>query len=1020
MSFRNRLRDTSALVGGVVAALVLASPVFAQDAPPAQDPQDTQNTQETTEVGEVVVTGTRIRVPDYEGSAPVASVSGEAIRNAGVTNVTDFLTDQPALVSSTTLQDNANAGDRGSVGLNLLDLRNLGTQRTLTLVNGRRHVAAQPGDQSVDINTIPVALIERVDILTGGTSAIYGADGVSGVVNFILRDDYEGLDMRAQTGWSDQGGGENNYLSVLFGKNLLDGRANFTLSGEFSKTGRVGREDRDFSSLAGRETLTANPDYGQPGEYQQDFFRNARYIDTSPGGSVYTDQNFGAVFGYPGSFSGVDFNGNGTPFQDGTYSEGFVMIGGDGSQLAAFGTDLVPELQRASLNATFNVELTPKATFFGEFKYVNTQTQFQSQPSFDYALFIPIDNPYIPQAIYDSAMTPGNLGDTDGGVFVARDNFDLGFITRDVERDTYRAVLGLRGDFTDHLSYEVSLNYGRTDETNTEGNNRINERYYAATDAVDEGEFLTGTANGNIVCRSNLDPTAIPFGNVPGFGSPAFNPATWGTTFTPGANSGCKPLNIFGNGVGSQAALDWIMEDATTKNSVEQFVVNGFISGDTADWFELPGGPVSFVFGGEYRQEEARSTPSIWEIQGANVGEDIIWLGQAVPLRGGFHVKELFGELYLPLLKDLPFVQNLTLNGAYRYSDYSTAGKTDAWNVGLRWDLNDSIGFRSSVARAVRAPNISELFLPVSQTFALLDDPCDDDNYQAGVNPSVREANCRAALGLGANDPYTFNNTTSSSVEGVIGGNPDLETEQADTFTAGLVFRPSFVPGLSVTLDYYDIELENAIQFFSAQAIVDKCYDLPQPNQFCGLISRNPTNDFIDGFEQFGVNVASYKTVGYDLTIRYLLDPANFGIQQDIGRFGFSLTANKLDQLTFTEDPSDPLSVNETVGQAFVPEWQATFDLSWEWKNLFVNYGYNWFDETRRFEGRPDDYIDPAYKNYSARSVHDIQVRYTVDDRIAIYGGVNNVGDQQPDRGLNDYPVGPLGRYFYLGMNLSL
>ncbi len=1017
MSFRSRLRESSALAGGVAAALLFAAPAFAQDAP-TPEPQDEEAAE--AELSEIVVTGTRIRVPDYEGSAPVASVSGEALVNAGVTNVTDFLTDQPALVSSTTLQDNSNAGDRGSVGLNLLNLRNLGSQRTLTLVNGRRHVAAQPGSQSVDINTIPVALIERVDILTGGASAIYGADGVSGAVNFILKDDFDGLDIRAQTGWSDQGGGENNFVSVVAGRNILDGAANFTIGAEISKTDALGREDRDFSSLAGRETLTRNPNYGQPGEYEQIFVRNARYIDTSPGGSVYTDLNFGSIFGDPGSLSGVDFNGDGTPFQDGVYSDGFVMIGGDGTQLAAFGTDLIPELDRASLNATFNVEINPKATFFGELKWVNTQTQFQSQPSFDYALFVPIDNPYIPQTIYDAATGTGGIANALGGVLVARDNFDLGFITRDVERNTYRGVLGLRGDLTDHLAYEVSLNYGRTHERNTEGNNRINERFYAAIDAVDEGEFLTGTPNGNIVCRSNLDPTAIPLGNYPGFGSPQFDGSTWGTTFTPGANSGCQPLNIFGDGVGSQAALDWILTESTTLNSVEQFVLNGFLSGDTTGFFELPGGPVSFVVGAEYRREEARSMPSLLEIQAADVGYDVTWLGEAMPLRGAIEVKEVFGEVYLPLLQDLPFVQNLTVNGAYRYSDYSTAGETDAWNLGLRWDLNDSIGFRSSLARAVRAPNISELFLPVSQTFAILDDPCDDENFQAGDNPSVREANCRAALGFGPNDPYTFNNTTSSSVEGVIGGNQDLKSEEADTFTAGVVLRPSFIPGLSLALDYYDVELENAIQFFSAQSIVDKCYDLPQPNQFCDLVSRDPTTQFIDGFEQFGVNVANYKTVGYDLTLRYRLDPADWGVQQDIGRFGIALSANKLEELTFTEDPNDPLSVDETVGEAFVPEWQASLDVSWEWRDLFVNYGYNWFDETRRFEGRPDDYIDPKYVNYSARSTHDIQVRYNIDERTSVYGGVNNIGDQQPDRGLSDYPVGPLGRYFYLGVNMSL
>ena len=360
------------------------------------------------------------------------------------------------------------------------------------------------------------------------------------------------------------------------------------------------------------------------------------------------------------------------------------------------------------------------------------------------------------------------------------------------------------------------------------------------------------------------------------------------------------------------------------------------------------------------------------------------------------------------------------LDAAYRYSEYSTVGDADAWKLGLQWRMNDSIMFRATQAQAVRAPNISELFLPLSQTFATLSDPCDDSNYQAGINPEIREANCRADLGIGANDPYTFNNTSSSSIEGVIGGNQDLQPETADTFTAGFVLTPTFIPGFSFALDYYDIELTEAVQFFSAQNIVNKCYDLPQPNQFCDLITRDPNNQFIDSFEQFGVNVASYVTSGWDFSFRYVIDPVDFGIQRDIGQFGLSLVGNKLEELTFIEDPNDPLSADEQVGQAFVPEWQATFDLTWEFNDLYVNYGYNWFDETRRYEGRPDDYIDPRYVNYSERSTHDIQVRYDVRDSVTVYGGINNIGDQQPDRGLTDYPVGPLGRYFYLGASMRL
>lgn len=985
-----------------VVGILMAAPAVAQS---EADPVSTQD--EAATVSEVVVTGTRLRRPSFQGTNPVASVTGESLQLAGVTNVTDFLTDQPALVGSTTLQDNSDAGNRGSVGLNLLDLRNLGTQRTLVLVNGRRHVASQAGSSAVDINTIPVALIERIDVLTGGASAVYGADGVSGVVNFVLKNDFEGVDARAQYGWSDGGGGENSFVSLLAGHNFADGKANLTFGVEHSKTGRLAREDRDFASLTGRENVVVNPDYtGAPGEYRRIFARNVRYIDTSPGGSVYTNLDFGD------SLSGVDFNGDGTPFQDGIYTSGFSMIGGDGSQTAAFQTDLIPELERTSLNATFNLELAPNHYFFGEAKYANTKTEFQSQPTFDYGLFIPIDNPYIPASILAAATAPGGIANAIDGVLVARDNFDLGYILRDIERETYRGVVGFRGDINDHLSYEASLNYGRTIENNNEINNRINERWFAAIDAVRD-------TSGNIVCRSNLDPNAIPLGEYPGFGSP-LDASTWGTTFTPGANSGCQPINIFGEGNASAEALDWVLTESASKDRVEQFVFNAFLSGDTGAFFQLPGGPVSFSVGVEYRKEKARSLVSADQRLAAQLGYNVTWLGQGSDLSGEFDVTEIFGEVSLPLLADLPFVKSLTVDGAYRYSDYSTAGKTDSYKVGLLWAVNDSVFLRGTGARSVRAPSISELFLPLSQTFASLSDPCDVNVYQTGINPAVREANCRAVLGLGASDPYTFVNTTSSSVEGVIGGNADLEPEEADTITGGLVLTPTFLPGFSLALDYYNIKLSNAIQFFSAQNIVNKCYDLPQPNQFCPLLTRDPSTNFIDSFQQFGVNVAEYRTSGWDLTVDYRIDPASFGITRDIGTFRVGLTANKLDKLEFIEDPSNPLSADDTVGQARVPEWQANVDVTWEYRDLLVNYGYNWFDETRRYEGVQDDYIDPRYFNHDARSTHDVQARYKLRDDVSLYGGVNNIGDQKPSRGNVDYPVGPLGRFFYIGVNMSL
>lgn len=995
---KNMLLTSSALA--VAASVAFSGQAMAQDVP--------ADIQEAVTVDEIVVTGSRIKRPQFQGTNPVASVTSEALVGAGVTNVTDFLTDSPALVGSTTLQDNSNGANRGSVGLNLLDLRNLGTQRTLVLVNGRRHVASQAGSTSVDINSIPVALIERVDVMTGGASAIYGADGVSGVVNFVLKKDFEGLDARAQYGASEHGGGENAFVSILAGKNFLDGRVNFTLGLEHSQTQALESEQRSFSRVGEAESVVVNPNYGQPGEYRRIFAKNVRYIDTSAGGSVYTR--------WGDTTSGVTFNGDGTPFQDGIYTSGASMIGGDGTPVARFNTNLMPELERSAINATFNVELAPNHYAFGEAKYVNTQTQFFGQPSWDYGLFLPIDNAFMPESIRNDALASGGFANADsgedylGGVMMARDNFDFGRVMRDIERETFRGVFGVRGDINPHLSYEASLNYGKTIENNVERNNRINERYFAAIDAVRD-------ANGNIVCRSDLDPTAVPVGDL--FGG-LFDGNTWGTTFTPGANSGCVPMNVFGEGSPSKEALAWIMSENASKDVVEQFVFNAFVSGDFGSFLELPGGPISYSAGVEYRKEKARAYVGQDQLIASQLGYNVTFLGQGSNMAGEFDVKEAFGEISLPLLADKPFIKELTLDGAYRWSDYSSAGKTESYKVGLMWAIDDNLFLRGTGARSVRAPSISDLFLPLTQTYATLSDPCDLNNFQNGDNPAVREANCRAMLGLGANDENTFVNTNSSSVEGVVGGNSSLEPEEADTFTAGFVFTPTFLRGFSLALDYYDIKLSNAIQFFSAQNITNKCYDLPQPNQFCDLIGRNPNTNLLESFEQFGVNVAEYRTSGWDLSIDYLLDPARFGYEKDIGTFRFSLSGNKLDKLQFIEDPADPLTVEEDVGTARVPEYQAQFDVNWKWQDVSVTYGYNWFDETRRYEGVQDDYIDPRYFNHDARSTHDLQVRYQLRDSVSVYGGVNNLTDEQPSRGTIDYPVSPLGRYFYMGVNLSL
>lgn len=1015
MSLKPTLLSSSVFTGAAaLVVLAMATPVAAQEAAAAD-----------AAVEELVVTGSRLRLQDFTAPAPVSTVTGEAIERSGLTNVTDLMQSYPALVGSTDSQDLANAGNRGSVGLNLLNLRNLGEKRTLVLVDGRRHVAGDPGTSSVDTNALPVALIDRVEVQTGGASAVYGADGVSGVVNFITKKNFDGLEIRSQYGWSDLGGGETSFISAVGGKNFLDDRANVTVALEYSNTDALDPRDRKFSRPGQREVLVNNPmryndglDASVWGTHDLAFARDVRYIDTAPGGGVYTNDN-------ATSLSGISFQGDGAPWRDGLYVGGFSMIGGSGSPTDRFQTELLPGVERWTGYVAGSYELAENHRVFGEFKYNNAKTSFTSQPTFDYGIFVSIDNPFIPAAIRADALAPGGWATADTwlpepGVLVARDNFDLGQVRREIERETFRSVVGLEGDLTPNVAYSVSYTYGQTKEDNREFNNRNNLRWFAAIDAVRD------PTTGNIVCRSSLDPTAIPHGDLFGNGVDA---AAWAGTYASQAG-GCVPVNIFGENVSDEARA-WINGVARSSAKVEQHVLNGYISGDTGGVFELPAGPVGFVLGAEYRKEQSRTTPSDDELLGTQYGYDVTWLGQGVASSGEFDVYELFGEVAVPVLRDLPFIQSLDVTGAYRFSDYSTISTTHTWNVGGQWRITDDVMVRASRARAVRAPNISELFLPQSQTFKIITDPCDYRNVEAGSE--FRLANCTAALGF---DPLAaqFINTTSSSVEGVIGGNANLGPEKGDTWTLGAVVTPRFAPGLSISVDYYRIRLKDAVNLFTANTIIESCYDLEQPNDFCNLFTRDAATGFVDSFQEYSVNVSKYETEGFDIVAQYRLKPADFGIERDIGEFQFALAANRTTKLEFTEvEGADPSS---ELGYAGAPKWQANLDVTWMWNDLLVNYGFNWFDETKRYtdERRASNpnYVPAEYWTISERATHDIQVQYTLKDRYALYGGVNNFTNQLPDRGTTGLattgaaaftsgasPVGPMGRYFYLGLKAS-
>lgn len=1011
--FRVKLQSASVLA--VALGLAMPQAVFAQSQPqtPPGTPESSQQDDDQTaspqqqndtaataeesaaplETGtgdsEIVVTGSRIARPEFSFPNPIQSFTAETLEQSGETNITDFLLDTPALVgSSGSGQTSGSNGFFESAGLNLLNLRNLGTQRTLVLVNGRRHVAAYPGTAAVDINSIPLDLIDRVDILTGGTSAIYGADGVSGVVNFVLKRNFEGVRARGQIGVSERGDAGNQFASILAGHNFGDNRGNVAIAYQFNRNERLNDKDRPYTGdpLRRFELLRVAPPTDRPDNpaiFDRVLVNNVRWLDSSPDGAVDVDLD-----GIP------DFTGSG-----GIYDRGIPLpgtggrtIGGSGTPTAGYFGDFEPYLKAHNLNLLSSYEVSDAFRLFAEGKFSLTRAFTISQPTFDFFTYLAPDNAYLLQRFGDETAPDG--------AFVSRDNLDFGIRGDRAKRKTWRGVLGADGKLGDNLRYELSYVYGRAVNATTSENDRYGDRYYAALDAV------INPANGQITCRINLPGETIidpnNFGQAP-------------TTFRPGE---CRPLTILGQA--NQSGLDFVLADHTSRSRLQQHVVNGYISGDLGNLFTLPGGAIGYAVGAEYRKEISDQVPSL-QLQNG----EILDSSEIEPSKGSFSVKEVFAELNIPLLKDLPFAHSLGVGGAIRLSDYTTIGKATTWKVDSSWAPVRDITFRGTLSQAVRAPNISELFDPRSGTFAFITDPCDIANRTSGS--STRAANCVAlltSLGLTpaqiANFSPTSDPEASVSQPGITGGNPDLNEETAKTWTLGVVLRPRFIPGLTISADYYNIRLKQAISTPAVTELFELCVDQPTlDNPFCANTSRDPVTGFPNGFTLIPQNVARYTTEGMDFQLNY-----RFRLSPNSGTFNARVVGGWLRDLTFIGTPgADP---DQDAGEAFSPKVIGVFDLTWTKGPLTLNYGLAFQSKTRRFTKEQitanPDLSDPKFFFYSRRWEHDVQAAYEVQkDRFSVYAGVNNLTDEQPDVASGGaYPYSPRGRYYYVGVRTGL
>ena len=926
-----------------------------------------------------------------------------------------------------------NTSSLGTTGLNLLDLRGLGTSRTLVTVNGRRHVGADilVNGVSVDTNSIPTELLERVDIITGGSSAVYGSDAIAGVVNFIFKRNFTGIQVDGQAGVSSYGDAASQRISVTAGTNFADGRGNVAANFEYSNQSPFFASQRPYlaqpNGFVVVDTDPAGTANGSDGVPDRVLMQDVRGTTLSLGGlSNFASRQCGQAAN--GAFYDCTFlfqpDGTLVP-QTGTrvgLAPSGTFLGGNGTTSREDGLlGMQARNERFVGNIIARYEFSPAAELFGEFKYAHGETlSTGSGPAFIQGTTLSVfggdsrerprlDNPFlsaqaralITSQLTAAALISGGAAPTSASRFNLRENLvGLGYRQEAATRDTWRGVIGLRGQFNSDWNYEVSANYGEFKEkTRVMGNMNV-QRFLLAMDA-------TTDLNGNIVCRSQVNPAA----------AISLNGNTAAATRLAADVAACVPVNLFGTGNVSQAARSYIMQDTTNIGKITQFDINGFVGGDTSGFFNLPGGPVNFVLGGEYRKETNYYT------QDALI-EDGMTFYNSIPTftSPAFEVAEAFGEIRIPIVRDLPLLHSLTVSAAGRLSKYKTIDSWQkAYNLNAEWAPIEDVRVRFSYGRSLRAPNLSELYTPLGQNFqGAFTDPCSFRNIGNGT--STRAANCAAdGRPTGATtvtpsgtvatpDGYDYVYTSSLNYQGP-GGNINLKPEYSDSYTIGGVIKPRFIPGLTLSVDYYNIKVTDVISSLDAQEIVDLCYDSPTlSNPYCAQFNRNKTTGLGPNSEEpfriiegslisGGINFAKIQIRGIDFDV-------NYEHEFNFGKFSTHFVYTHVLEHDEYNDPTSPDFVDRIMSEAGAP--RDAFNWDFNLKVGKVGFGYQ-----LRYIGKqliPGNSAENIYSVNDAGPLnadyaefnwmpsvfyHAVRLDVDVTDNFNAYLGIDNLTDRK-------------------------
>jgi iron complex outermembrane receptor protein len=955
------------------AALAAIPAAHAQDAPATPD--------DSGPVTTVIVTGSRISEPGLTSVSPVTTVTPEEIKQQGATRIEDLLNTLPQVFA-----DQGGGISNGATGEATIDLRGLGVQRTLVLVNGRRLMPGDPAPPSLngfsapDLNNIPAALVERIDVLTGGASSTYGADAVAGVVNFVMNDHFEGFRVDANASEyehhqhssimqatvlasgdalpsSTVNDGKTKDITFLLGKNFADGAGNFTAYGSYRRVDALLESQRDFSACT--------PDLS----------------GASPTGFVCGGSSTSAT----GRFEPI--SANGAPAANpGSYtvspSGGFVPFTAANKYNYAPTNYFQRPDERWTAGEFTHLDITDKMQIYNEFMFMHDNTTAQvapggafigQGPSKDPVTGIPngqvttnCSNPFLDATELTALCNGSTAGNAQ--FFLGRRDVEGGGRTNEIDHTSFRMVLGLKGEILDGWKYDAYLMEGQTQYANFGGGN------FSKTNFADALQVVTG-ANGTPVCASG--------------------------------NSACVPYNPFAPGGVTAAALKYVDIPTLLIGSTEERVGDANITGELGKYgVKLPWTSDGLIvnIGSQWRSETA-----VLHSDEPQSNDDVFGAGGPIEnLSAGFHVWEGYLEGGMPILQDAPFAKELSVESGYRYSSYNLGFKTNTYKFGVNFAPTSDVRVRASYQRAVRAPNLQELF---AQKVLALEGAYDDCAGSSTGSPTASLLQC-ARTGVTGAQYGKILPSPAGQYQGLVGGNPALKPEKADTTDFGIVFTPSFIPNLSVELDYFNIRVKDVISSYGFPLQLTGCLQSGTP-LFCSDIHRDAVGTLwaspLSYIADPTLNLGALQNRGLDITSSYKLDLAA------AGKLSFNLAGTYTAQ--FITEPGGELGVQSyncagyfgnTCGVP-APKWKHKVRVNYETPIEGLQVGAQWrylsrvLEDTNSPNPLLNGSVDGAFGHIASYSYIDLSAAYTLNKTVSFRVGVNNVADKDPPLLSNDY-----------------